>query len=199
MNLKKPAPQTSRGTVKILRETPALNNLTIRKGFPLVSPSGKARYETTEEVVLRKGKKSVSAPIEAFHAGADANIAQKGTNLLMINPIYGVGWVETETPISGGVDYPSATLSKPSNYRITAERGALLMANKYTSDGLGYGFIICVAENKGWLSSLNYSYTVIGSIVSGMDIVDKIDNQSANRSAAYVTTVKGLQDIPITE
>lgn len=70
-------------------------------------------------------------------------------------------------------------------YTIKAEfsekphkKGTLSMARSTQPDSAGSQFFICVADAP----FLNMQYTVFGEVVSGMDVADKIVNQSRDKN-----------------
>ena len=72
---------------------------------------------------------------------------------------------------SGGSDLPNL----PAEFNSTHfTRGILGMARSRDPDSANSQFFICFAD----ASFLNHKYTVVGQVVSGMDVVDKIKKGS---------------------
>jgi peptidylprolyl isomerase len=60
------------------------------------------------------------------------------------------------------------------------------MARSSSPDSANSQFFICLAE----ASFLNKQYTVVGQVVSGMDVVDKIKKGSASNNGAVTSPDK---------
>jgi peptidylprolyl isomerase len=81
---------------------------------------------------------------------------------------------------TGGSKYP------PLKAEFTAtpyKRGIVGMARSSSEDSANSQFFIMLAENSG----LNGKYTVIGEVVSGMDVVDRLKKAPAGSSSGAVT------------
>jgi peptidyl-prolyl cis-trans isomerase B (cyclophilin B) len=76
-----------------------------------------------------------------------------------------------------GMGGPGHTLKAELNNR-PHKKGTLSMARSAHPDSAGSQFFICVADS----SSLDGKYTVFGEVVSGMEVVDQIVNQSRDKN-----------------
>src|ERR1700741_482064 len=82
---------------------------------------------------------------------------------------------------TGGSKYPNL---KQEFSNVPFKRGIVGMARRGDSvDSANSQFFICFDD----ASSLNSQYTVIGEVVSGMDVVDKLKKASAGSSSGAVT------------
>ena len=75
-----------------------------------------------------------------------------------------------------GMGGPGYTIKAEFNEK-PHKRGTLSMARSAHPDSAGSQFFICVADAP----FLNKQYTVFGEVVSGMDVADKIVNQSRDK------------------
>jgi peptidylprolyl isomerase len=81
---------------------------------------------------------------------------------------------------TGGSKYPALKAEfTPTPYR----RGIVGMARSASEDSANSQFFIMLGENSG----LTGKYTVIGEVVSGMDVVDKIKKAPAGSPSGAVT------------
>jgi peptidylprolyl isomerase len=81
---------------------------------------------------------------------------------------------------TGGSKYPNLKAEfTPTPY----VRGVVGMARAASNDSANSQFFIMLAENPG----LNGKYTVVGEVVSGMDVVDKIKKAPAGSPSGAVT------------
>lgn len=81
---------------------------------------------------------------------------------------------------TGGSKYPNLKAEfSPTPFK----RGIVGMARAASEDSANSQFFIMLAENAG----LNGKYTVIGEVVSGMDVVDKIKKAPAGSPSGAVT------------
>lgn len=78
---------------------------------------------------------------------------------------------------TGGSKYPQLKAEFSS---VPFTRGILGMARTQDPNSANSQFFIMVAENSG----LNGQYTVIGQVVSGMDVVDKIKKGPSEKNGA---------------
>ena len=76
-----------------------------------------------------------------------------------------------------GMGGPGYTIKAEFNEK-PHKKGTLSMARSAHPDSAGSQFFICVADAP----FLNRQYTVFGEVVSGMDVADKIVNQSRDKS-----------------
>jgi peptidyl-prolyl cis-trans isomerase B (cyclophilin B) len=76
-----------------------------------------------------------------------------------------------------GMGGPGYTIKAEFNEK-PHKKGTLSMARAAHPDSAGSQFFICVADAP----FLNKQYTVFGEVVSGMDVADKIVNQSKDKS-----------------
>jgi peptidyl-prolyl cis-trans isomerase B (cyclophilin B) len=76
-----------------------------------------------------------------------------------------------------GMGGPGYTIKAEFNEK-PHKRGTLSMARSAHPDSAGSQFFVCVADAP----FLNKQYTVFGEVVSGMDVADKIVNQSKDKS-----------------
>src|SRR4030066_777863 len=76
-----------------------------------------------------------------------------------------------------GMGGPGYTIKAEFN-AMPHKKGTLSMARSAHPDSAGSQFFICVADAP----FLNRQYTVFGEVVSGMDVADKIVNQSRDKS-----------------
>jgi peptidylprolyl isomerase len=82
---------------------------------------------------------------------------------------------------TGGSKYPNL---KQEFSNVPFTRGTVGMARKGTSvDSANSQFFICFADASG----LNGQYTVIGEVVQGMDVVDKLKKAPPGSSSGTVT------------
>ena len=65
-------------------------------------------------------------------------------------------------------------------------RGTVGMARSQSPDSANSQFFICFDD----ASSLNFKYTVVGEVISGMDVVDKIKKGSASDNGAVTNPDK---------
>ena len=75
-----------------------------------------------------------------------------------------------------GMGGPGYTIKAEFNEK-PHKRGTLSMARSANPDSAGSQFFICVAD----ASFLDRQYTVFGEVVSGMEVVDKIVNQTRDK------------------
>ena len=81
---------------------------------------------------------------------------------------------------TGGSKYPNLKAEfSPTPYK----RGIVGMARSASEDSANSQFFIMLGENAG----LNGKYTVVGEVVSGMDVVDKIKKAPAGSASGAVT------------
>ena len=81
---------------------------------------------------------------------------------------------------TGGSKYPNLKAEfSPTPYK----RGIVGMARSASEDSANSQFFIMLGENAG----LNGKYTVVGEVVSGMDVVDKIKKAPAGSASGSVT------------
>ena len=81
---------------------------------------------------------------------------------------------------TGGSKYPNLKAEfSPTPYK----RGIVGMARSASEDSANSQFFIMLGENPG----LNGKYTVVGEVVSGMDVVDKIKKAPAGSASGAVT------------
>ena len=81
---------------------------------------------------------------------------------------------------TGGSKYPNLKAEfSPTPYK----RGIVGMARSSSEDSANSQFFIMLGENAG----LNGKYTVVGEVVSGMDVVDKIKKAPAGSASGAVT------------
>jgi peptidyl-prolyl cis-trans isomerase B (cyclophilin B) len=76
-----------------------------------------------------------------------------------------------------GMGGPGYTIKAEFNEK-PHKRGTLSMARAANPDSAGSQFFVCVADAP----FLNKQYTVFGEVVSGMEVADKIVNQSKDKS-----------------
>ncbi|HLA00860.1 MAG TPA: peptidylprolyl isomerase, partial [Thermodesulfovibrionales bacterium] len=76
-----------------------------------------------------------------------------------------------------GMGGPGYTIKAEFNEK-PHKKGTLSMARAAHPDSAGSQFFICVADAP----FLDRQYTVFGEVVSGMDVADKIVNQSRDKS-----------------
>jgi peptidylprolyl isomerase len=81
---------------------------------------------------------------------------------------------------TGGSKYPNL---KAEFSKVPFTRGVVGMARASSPDSANSQFFIMFAEG----SSLNGQYTVIGEVVSGMDVVDKLKKAPAGSPGGQVT------------
>jgi peptidylprolyl isomerase len=81
---------------------------------------------------------------------------------------------------TGGSKYPNL---KAEFSAVPFKRGIVGMARSASEDSANSQFFIMLAENAG----LNNKYTVVGEVVSGMDVVDKIKKAPAGSASGAVT------------
>ncbi|MDB5616459.1 peptidylprolyl isomerase [Tardiphaga sp.] len=80
---------------------------------------------------------------------------------------------------TGGSKYPNL---KAEFSPVPYKRGIVGMARSASEDSANSQFFIMLAENAG----LNGKYTVVGEVVSGMDVVDKIKKAPAGSASGAV-------------
>lgn len=81
---------------------------------------------------------------------------------------------------TGGSKYPNLKAEfSPTPFK----RGVVGMARSASNDSANSQFFIMLAENPG----LNGKYTVVGDVVSGMDVVDAIKKAPAGSASGTVT------------
>jgi peptidylprolyl isomerase len=81
---------------------------------------------------------------------------------------------------TGGSKYPNLKAEfSPTPYK----RGIVGMARSASEDSANSQFFIMLAENPG----LNGKYTVVGEVVSGMDVVDKLKKAPPGSQSGAVT------------
>jgi len=76
-----------------------------------------------------------------------------------------------------GMGGPGYTIKAEFNEK-PHKRGTLSMARAANPDSAGSQFFVCVADAP----FLNKQYTVFGEVVSGMEVAEKIVNQSRDKS-----------------
>ena len=81
---------------------------------------------------------------------------------------------------TGGSKYPNL---KAEFSNVPFKRGIVGMARSASEDSANSQFFIMLAENAG----LNGKYTVVGEVVSGMDVVDKLKKAPAGSASGAVT------------
>ena len=81
---------------------------------------------------------------------------------------------------TGGSKYPNL---KAEFSAVPFKRGIVGMARSASEDSANSQFFIMLGENSG----LNGKYTVVGEVVSGMDVVDKIKKAPAGSASGAVT------------
>ena len=81
---------------------------------------------------------------------------------------------------TGGSKYPNL---KAEFTATPFKRGMVGMARAASEDSANSQFFIMLGENAG----LNGKYTVVGEVVSGMDVVDKIKKAPAGSASGAVT------------
>ncbi len=81
---------------------------------------------------------------------------------------------------TGGSKYPNLKAEFSS---VPFKRGIVGMARSASEDSANSQFFIMLAENAG----LNGKYTVVGEVVSGMDVVDKLKKAPAGSASGAVT------------
>ena len=81
---------------------------------------------------------------------------------------------------TGGSKYPNL---KAEFSAVPFKRGIVGMARSASEDSANSQFFIMLGENAG----LNGKYTVVGEVVSGMDVVDKIKKAPAGSASGAVT------------
>jgi peptidylprolyl isomerase len=81
---------------------------------------------------------------------------------------------------TGGSKYPNL---KAEFSAVPFKRGIVGMARSASEDSANSQFFIMLAENAG----LNNKYTVVGEVVAGMDVVDKIKKAPAGSASGAVT------------
>ena len=80
---------------------------------------------------------------------------------------------------TGGSKYPNL---KAEFSAVPFKRGIVGMARSASEDSANSQFFIMLAENAG----LNNKYTVVGEVVAGMDVVDKIKKAPAGSASGAV-------------
>jgi peptidylprolyl isomerase len=81
---------------------------------------------------------------------------------------------------TGGSKYPNL---KAEFSNVPFKRGVVGMARAGSPDSANSQFFICFAD----ASFLNGKYTVVGDVVSGMDVVDKLKKAPAGSASGTVT------------
>jgi peptidylprolyl isomerase len=81
---------------------------------------------------------------------------------------------------TGGSKYPNL---KAEFSNVPFKRGVVGMARASSPDSANSQFFICFAD----ASSLNGQYTVVGDVVSGMDVVDKLKKAPPGSASGTVT------------
>jgi peptidylprolyl isomerase len=81
---------------------------------------------------------------------------------------------------TGGSKYPNL---KAEFSNVPFKRGVVGMARATSPDSANSQFFICFAD----ASFLNGKYTVVGDVVSGMDVVDKLKKAPASSPSGTVT------------
>jgi peptidylprolyl isomerase len=81
---------------------------------------------------------------------------------------------------TGGSKYPNL---KAEFSNVPFKRGVVGMARAASPDSANSQFFICFAD----ASFLNGKYTVVGNVVSGMDVVDKLKKAPAGSPSGTVT------------
>jgi peptidylprolyl isomerase len=81
---------------------------------------------------------------------------------------------------TGGSKYPNL---KAEFSNVPFKRGVVGMARAASPDSANSQFFICFAD----ASFLNGKYTVVGDVVSGMDVVDKLKKAPAGSASGSVT------------
>jgi peptidylprolyl isomerase len=81
---------------------------------------------------------------------------------------------------TGGSKYPNL---KAEFSNVPFKRGVVGMARAGSPDSANSQFFICFAD----ASFLNGKYTVVGDVVSGMDVVDKLKKAPAGSASGSVT------------
>lgn len=81
---------------------------------------------------------------------------------------------------TGGSKYPNL---KAEFSNVPFSRGVVGMARASSPDSANSQFFICFAD----ASFLNGKYTVVGNVVSGMDVVDKLKKAPAGSQSGAVT------------
>jgi len=81
---------------------------------------------------------------------------------------------------SGGSKYPNL---KAEFSNVPFKRGVVGMARSSSPDSANSQFFICFADAP----FLNGQYTVVGDVVSGMDVVDKLKKAPAGSQSGTVT------------
>jgi peptidylprolyl isomerase len=81
---------------------------------------------------------------------------------------------------TGGSKYPNL---KAEFSKVPFKRGVVGMARAGSPDSANSQFFICFAD----ASFLNGKYTVVGDVVSGMDVVDKLKKAPAGSASGTVT------------
>ncbi|WP_438274611.1 peptidylprolyl isomerase [Nitrobacter sp.] len=81
---------------------------------------------------------------------------------------------------TGGSKYPDL---KAEFSNVPFKRGVVGMARAGSPNSANSQFFICFAD----ASFLNGKYTVVGDVVSGMDVVDKLKKAPANSASGTVT------------
>jgi peptidylprolyl isomerase len=87
---------------------------------------------------------------------------------------------------TGGSKYPNLPAEFSS---VPYERGVVGMARAQDPNSANSQFFIMLAENPG----LNNKYTVVGEVVSGMDVVDKIKKGPESQNGAVANPDKITQ------
>lgn len=106
-----------------------------------------------------------------FHRVIDGFMAQTG------DVRYGKAGGDISQAGMGGSDLPDI----PAEFSdLSFQRGAVGMARSNDPDSANSQFFIMLAET----TSLNHQYTVVGHVISGMDVVDNIKRGDADLNGA---------------
>ncbi|MCC6999449.1 MAG: peptidylprolyl isomerase [Deltaproteobacteria bacterium] len=101
---------------------------------------------------------------------------------------------DPNSPRAGTGDGPKGTIQDehPANAKLSNEPGTLSMANTGQKNSGSCQFFINTVHNDflDWFSPGNSKHPVFGKVISGMDVVTKIENTRTNASDRPVTPVK---------
>ncbi len=101
---------------------------------------------------------------------------------------------DPNSPRAGTGDGPKGTIpdEHPANAKLSNEPGTLSMANTGQKNSGSCQFFINTVHNDflDWFSPGNSKHPVFGKVISGMDVVTKIENTRTNASDRPVTPVK---------
>jgi peptidylprolyl isomerase len=92
---------------------------------------------------------------------------------------------------TGGSKYPNL---KAEFSNVPFKRGVVGMARATSPDSANSQFFICFAD----ASFLNGKYTVVGDVVSGMDVVDKLKKAPASSPSGTVTDPDKMLKVQVT-